>query len=227
MALLETAVSNIKGLLGPPTGYTDLLDAAIIEKMKKEQATKKKQFHPLRPSSAGYCSRRLGYALMEYRGHATYGTTLEKPETSRLLNLGHSVEYQAIRDFYLLSEFQVKYKQQVVDMFPMQRGSDDLPPERLEGSMDLVLWSPKHKCVIDVKSKKDRFSQGYQTGWDQEFRKLSNLESVSPISDTALWVDDLEAFITDLGPNDFLNDNLYQLNLYATSSFLKTRGVEQ
>jgi len=216
-------------ILGPEVGWTDLLDYEITEKLKREQAAKvartTKGSHPLRPSSAGYCGRRLAYDLMEYRGHAFYAKPLLEPHVYRLFELGHAIEWQALKTFSLIPGVTQKYKQQILTFFPLERAIEGQPEEIVEGSTDFVLWSEKFKGIGDVKSKKDKFSSAFKTGWDEELEKIGMMETVAPLSATAFWVEDLDAFIEELG-DDFLIDNLYQLNLYANSDFIKARGID-
>lgn len=215
-------------LLGPPIGYTDLIDYEITEKLTKENEGRKARtlpaFNPLRPSSAGNCARRLAYELMEYRGYATYEKPIQTPATYRLLELGRAIEYHVLRYFQLLKVVQQKYKQQTLSFFPVKRAGD-LAEELVEGSCDFVFWSPKFKSVGDVKSKKDKWSSGYKSGWDEEIARFQGFSSLVQLSDTAFYADDLEAFVSELG-DDFFTDNFMQLNLYAMSPFLVERGID-
>lgn len=216
-------------VLGPEVGWTDLLDYEITEKLKREQAAKLegkvKGTHPLRPSSAGYCGRRLAYDLMEFRGYANYNKPLLEPHVYRLFELGHAIEWQALKTFHLIPGVTQKYKQQILTFFSLERGVEGQPEEIVEGSTDFVLWNERFKGIGDVKSKKDKFSSAFKTGWDEELERIGMMESVTPLSATAFWVEDLPAFIEELG-DDFLNDNLYQLNLYANADFIKSRGID-
>jgi hypothetical protein len=207
-------------ILGPPIGYTDLLDLGTIEKIKEEAANKG---FPLRPSSAGSCGRKLAYELTEHLGKAKYEQPLMEPNTHRLLNLGHSVEYSALRNFEALAGFKQRYKQQVVSLFKLPKAGE-LPERLVEGSMDVVLWSEEHKCVLDVKSTKDGWSVAYKSRWDDTLAKYSRMRSLVKLSDTAFYADDLQAFINELD-GDFVADNMLQLNLYACSDFLVERGI--
>jgi hypothetical protein len=212
-------------LLGPATGYTDILNHLTTEKLTEDDASGKSyQKTPIRPSAAGKCARELFYELMQYSGKAKYPTEIYTPDTHRLLNLGHSVEYHVVKEFQLLSElFEIKYKQQVLDFGPIFANDPKLQ-QRLEGSLDLVFWSDKYKCVADVKSKKDKFSAFYKTNWDETTEKLKAMKTVGTISNTAFWVEDLDAFLLEL--NDaFFEANFRQLNLYANSDFLVQRGI--
>lgn len=210
--------------LGPSTGYTDLLDNEIIAEIEHEFNSPRK-YNPLRPSSAGKCSRQLAYELAEYRLGWKYDQVEKmKPPTYRLLKLGHSVEWSTIQNFKLLKDFSIKYKQQSVTLFKVQRGKEGAPDEIIEGSMDWVLWSDVHRCICDAKSKKDGGSGQYRY-WKKDISKLMAMESVTPISETEIWVDDLPAFIKELN-GDYLVDNMIQLNGYACSDFVRERGID-
>lgn len=208
-------------VLGPAVGYTDLLDFEITEKLKGEA---KEKFFPLRPSSAGQCSRRLAYDLMEYYGHEKYEKELQEPNVYRLLSLGHSIEYSALRHFELLMGFKLKYKQQVVTVAQLKSFADEEAP-LIEGSMDVVLWSDKYKCVLDVKSQKDGWSAAYKSRWEETLDKYNEMQSLERIGESAYYADSLDALVEELG-DDFLVDNLLQLNLYATSDFAKERKLD-
>lgn len=210
-------------ILGPPVGYTDILDFEIEEHIKKEREQKR---NPMRPSGAGYCARRLAYDLAEYRGFANYNAFEDRtPATHRLLELGNSVEFAALKAFRMCKVIQQKYKQQILTFREIDRGDPSLPKELLEGSCDFCFIHPEWKAIGDVKSKKDSFSQTFKTGWDEELDWLSRLASVERFSETAFWVEDLPAFIAELG-DDFLVDNLIQLNLYARSPFILQHGID-
>ena len=214
-------------MLGPPCGYTDLLDYEIeLEAQKQLEAKREgKGKFPLTPSSSGFCARRLAYDLMEYRGHAVYESTPITPQLYRLFELGHAIEYQSLKTFKLLKVFTQKYKQQVLTFFPIERGIEGLKADLMEGQCDFVFWNEKYKCIGDVKSKKDKFSYAYKTNWDEELDRFDSMDSLVRFSDTAFYADNLDAFIEELG-DDFLTDNLYQLNLYAMSDFMKERGID-
>lgn len=203
-------------------GYTDIIDE-FTRDMIEENSKKEKSF-PLRPSAAGYCGRRLAFDLMEYKGHATYEKSSMEPNVYRLLNLGHSVEYSAIKNFELVDFWKIRYKQQSVDLFKLEPIEGE-PEQRIEGSVDLVLFSPDWKCLIDIKSQKDAFSKAFPTRWKETLDKYKNMSSLHTISDTAYYAEDLDAFVAEL-KDDFLVDNLLQLNMYACSQFFKDRGID-
>ncbi len=208
---------------GPPVGYTDLLDYETSQKLKKDQEAyksgEKKRYYPLRPSSAGFCSRRLAYELMEYHGHAEYGREIIKPNVHRLFALGNSVEYSVLRQFQLVNIVQTRYKQQVLTCFELNSG------KIIEGSCDACFISDKYKCIMDVKSVKDGFSKAYPTRWDDTLAKFSEMKTLQKISDTAFYAEDVVAFIKELG-EDFLVENIMQLNVYACADFMIKRGID-
>lgn len=214
---------------GPAVGYTDLLDYEITQKLLTEEddrKTGKKRWHPLRPSASGYCGRRLAYDLMEYRGHAYYPKELKDPKMYRLLELGHSVEYSALRNFELIKKsVGLRYKQQTLTFFELERGIEGQPTELIEGSCDAVFWNEQWKCVMDVKSQKDGWSDRRSSRWQETLTKYTRMRSLTKISETAWYADDVEAFLKELG-DDFLADNIHQLNLYACSDFLRQRGID-
>lgn len=209
-------------VLGPEMGYTDLLDHEIMEKIKRDAEIVR---HPLRPSSAGYCARRLAYELSESLGHAKYEKELMNPTTYRLLNFGHSVEFSALQNLRMLPGFQMRYKQQVVTCFKLEDMADGTKAPLIEGSTDVVLWSEKYKCVLDVKSQKDGWSSFHKTRWDEGLEKYNNMKSLVRIGESAWYADDVLALLKEIN-GDFLADNIYQLNLYACSEFLRERGID-
>ena len=213
-------------ILGPSVGYVDLLDHYTAEKLKSDHSTGKDyQKSPIRPSAAGKCTRELYYELMQYSKKATYSTDPIEPETSRIFGLGHSVEYHLIKEMAVFNEIlEIRYKQQVLS-FARLSATDPKLAQWLEGSLDLVLWSDKHKCVADVKSKKDKFSAHYASKWDEDTKKLEGMRTVRAITPKAFWVEDLEAFLEELR-DPFFEANFRQLNLYACSDFLIERGID-
>ena len=209
---------------GPPVGYVDLLDEITIENQEKTKYNFDKS--PLRPSSSGSCTRALAYQVAQYQGKAKYEVETNAPNVQRLLGLGHNIEYHVIRQFEQLREFfDIRYKQQVLSFEYLESKHDPKYSQWLEGSLDLVFWSQKWKCVADVKSKKDKFSGHFKTDWDSTTNKLKYMKSVKTVSEQSFWVEDLEAFLEEL--NDvFFAANFKQLNLYANSQFLMERGVD-
>jgi hypothetical protein len=219
-------------ILGPELGYTTILNHRTVEHLQK-QRDEGKEFNknPLRPSAAGNCSRELAYQLMEFHKHAFYEKELNTAEVHRLLNLGHSIEWHVIKQFeYLMGDlFQTRYKQQVLSFAHLtstsQPEGEPALTQWIEGSLDLILWSEKHRCIADVKSKKDKYSSYRDSQWTEFSNKLSRLTTVVEISEGAYYVDDLKAFLKEVN-DPFLASNFYQLNLYACNPFIKERGID-
>jgi hypothetical protein len=216
-------------ILGPSVGYTDLLDHCITTHLQAERQgvlnSGPIKYHPLRPSSAGQCSRLLALNLMEYRGKKTYpDKPIIEPHVYRLFDLGHAIERETLRHFQLVKVISQKYKQQVLTFFELA-SPDGVRKELMEGSCDFVFISKDHRGIGDCKSKKDGFSVAYKTKWDDELAKFSEMESLVKISDSAFYADDLPAFIAEL-QGDYLVDNLLQLNLYAMNPFMTERGID-
>lgn len=207
-------------LLGPEVSFVDLIDDGIAAEQQKQSDDRKdgiKSF-PLRPSSAGHCSRKLALELEEFRGIRFHNKPLLQPNIVRLFALGHKVEDAVINNLVKYSGFDIRYRQQVVDMFRLETG------ELIEGSIDLVLMKGQYRAVADVKSKKDKWSAGFKSGWDDLLDNFNHFESLIQISETGYYADDLSALIEELD-NDFMTDNLYQLNLYANTQFCRERNI--
>jgi hypothetical protein len=221
-------------ILGPATGYTDLLDQALEAEIKAQFEGDRK-FNPLRPSSAGKCANKISYELDEYRHGTKHPSKPYDARVQRIFDLGHAVEWATIKAFRKIKGFRVLYCQQVVHSFEIKRESE--VSELLKGSLDWCMYSPEHKAVFDAKSRRDRGIVGEGTSrkgfkfkkvvmeWDLEVRYLKKLPSTTVISKTAIWIEDLQAFINDVGHGDPLAENLKQLNIYATSSFALTEGI--
>ena len=216
---------------GPPTGYTDLIDSALLEKEKDS-----KSYYPLRPSSAGACGRKLAYELMQYRGFATYPKEAKTASTIRLLALGNPIEQHSIRNFDLITkvdeEFKVKYRQQALSFFRLDPIEDEEIGQLIEGSMDLAIMKSNTGGFLDVKSAKDKFSQSFKTKWDESTAKYNNMTTLIPISgvadpkdNTAWYAPDLELFLEELA-DPFFEDNFRQLNGYCCTEFAKEHGID-
>ncbi len=204
-------------ILGPEVSYIDLLDAATMARQEAELETSKPK-NPLRPSAAGQCARALAYQYNEYKGHAKYPPDLRSASVLRLLDLGHSVEYSLIQHFKRAEIFHVQYQQQVLTFDRLDDG------KLIEGSIDLVLCMPDHKCIADVKSKGIKFSSGYKSSWDEEqvkFDRMTNLQKIG----SGYYADNLRAFLNELDDPMFA-DNFLQLNFYACNDFVLQRGID-
>jgi hypothetical protein len=214
-------------VLGPPIGYVDLLNHVTQEKIDKDRTDGNEfQKTPIRPSAAGKCTRELFYELLEFHGRAKFERETITPEVHRIFAMGHSVEYHVLKQFEMLKGvFDIRYKQQVLSFEFLKADKDDKLSQWLEGSLDVVFWSDKWKCVADVKSKKDKWSGAFKSDWDKSSEKLSKMETVHQISESSYWINDLAAFLAELN-DPFLAANFLQLNLYANSEFLRERGID-
>lgn len=204
---------------GPKYGLNEIIDALTQQSIESRSENK---YNPIRPSGAGKCERELGHEFMEYRGHAKYQKEQNSSSVHRLLNLGHHVErhvidevYQAIK--HAKTKIDIKYKQQALSFFKLPDGNF------LEGNMDLAIESDGWKIAVDVKSKGDKYSQFYKSSWDEFCEKLVKTGFVTKFGDDALFITDLEKFINTQA-DVWFNNNLYQLNFYLGSEFLKERG---
>ncbi len=212
-------MSNIPG---PSMGLNEIIDA-LTHQMLTERASQPSKYNPLRPSSAGKCTRELAYEFMQHRGFAKYQTELNPPDVHRLLNLGNAIERQLFWDmgdaFKMAPKpIEVKYKQQTLSFFQFKDGT------RMEGNIDGVIQTDQWKILIDVKSKGDKYSQFYKSSWDEFIEKLVSTGFAEKFGDDAVYITDLEAFIKT-EKDVFFNNNLYQLNFYACNEFMKERGI--
>lgn len=194
---------------------TDLADQAIQDTIAKE----KYNTFPLRPSSAGKCARALAYETDEWLNGADHGKKPFEPAVYRLLDLGKNVEESALKHLELIPGAELKYKQQVVTLFSLDHGN-----MIVEGSIDGAFFCEELKAIIDIKSQKDSFSQSYQTRWTETCKKYDNNKFLEKVSANEWYCEDLSAFVEDLG-DDFLVDNLLQINAYCRSRFAMERGV--
>lgn len=215
-------------VLGPKTGYVEILNHYTQEELAEESKQDRK-FNPLRPSSAGKDARELAYEFMEYRGYAKYESEPISPELHRLFKLGHQIEKHLFWEFKDAFEraggdIEVRYQQQVLSFFTLPDG------KIVEGSCDGTFIARSGKfggCLTDFKSKNDKFSSYFKTKWDETSDKLASMKSVLKFGDEAFWVEDLEAFIDELD-DYFFSMNFMQLNMYFHDEhqFLKSRGVD-
>jgi hypothetical protein len=206
-------------MLGPKKSYVDIIDGHLLAK-QDDHNKKPRGKSPLRPSSAGQCTRRLGFEYAEFKNGIAPVAEERDASVIRLLDLGGSIEYNVIRMFKDCKAFEVKYTQQCLTFV-------DKPGIFVEGSNDLCLWSPETRGCLDVKSKGNKFSSWSKSAWDDMDEKLAKMRSVRPIGEggTGWWAEDLEAFLEEL--NDaFFADNFLQLNLYCTNDFMVRRGVD-
>lgn len=211
---------------GPAKGYTDMIDEVLTKNAK--EAAEREDYFPLRPSSAGYCTRRLAYDLMNFRGFAKYPKEVKEPDITRLLSLGSSVEWHSIRNFELIPdlypEFRVKYKQQAVTLFRLDE-TKARPPELIEGSIDLSMVVSGAGGIGDVKSVKDKFSAAYRTKWDESVAKFNGMSSLVAISEQSWYAPDLIAFLDELN-DPFFAHNFWQVNSYLCTDWAKEHGFD-
>ncbi len=206
-------------LLGPKTGYVDLLEKYQAEKNEKA-STNPRTFNPLRPSSSGKCAFELAKEYAQFKGLTPTNQEVINPALSRIFSLGHSIEWNLIKQFEEPRKFNVRYKQQVVRFFQLSNG------QWVEGSIDLSMFveGATGGC-LDVKSKKDRLSGFAATGWDEFNEGFSKMQSVEKVTDTLFWINDLDAFLSEL-KDPWLAPNFYQLNMYCNSAFIKDSGID-
>jgi hypothetical protein len=203
-------------ILGPPKSFVTLLDEALLAKAEQEKLSKGN--YPLRPSASGYCGRKLAHELSAWMGYSEKAWEYKKPSVIRLLNLGHAIETQALRELAQIKGFDVRFKQQVVEMFKLPSG------RIIEGSVDSVMWSEEHKALLDVKSVGLRFHSSHGNSWAAMIDKYDRMSSMKRFDNNAWWVEDPVAFLAEVG-EDALVANITQINLYACTQFMKDRGV--
>lgn len=203
----------------PPTySVVEQLDKKLLADEKASQ--EEQGYYPLRPSSAGKCSRRLAHELAAYTGQGKAKHEQRKPSILRLLGFGHSVEWHVLRLLERVPGLKVKHKQQVVGLF-------NLPSGRLvEGSIDCTLEHGTWKAVADVKSVGDRYSSWNSSKWDDILYKLRNMKTVGEFAQDSFYILDIEEFFDELG-EDSLRDNIMQVNSYCLSDFAKARGFDE
>lgn len=195
-----------------PKSYVEMMDDVVTKR-----AAGQKFGTPLRPSNAGTCARRIAHEYNAFCGNEEPIKETRQASVERLLALGHHVEEQIVDDFKLLEDFRIKYTQQEVDIFELPLGT------KIVGSTDLCVFSEEHAGVLDVKTIGDRWEAAFASKWE---KLLDTYRSITEeFAENSFWVEDLEAFLGDIGPDDSLYKNLIQLNLYAMSQFLQSRGV--
>lgn len=214
---------------GPVVGITDLINYAVVEQAEKEE-TKLKQGvaekSPFRPSSAGECERALAYKGIEYLGKNYYEKKIPEANVQLIFALGHAIEAMLLKVFEKVEYFQVKYTQQVLSFFPLKSGDVKLD-QLVEGSNDLCLVGTfdKWRGIVDVKSKATGIGTYKRTKWEELDDKLRKMKSVKEISPTSYWIESPEDFIKELN-DPFMAMNVWQLNLYAMSEFMRERGFD-
>lgn len=209
---------------GPAAGYTDLVDYCL-----DQQVDEGKRF-PLSPSAANKCSRALTYELIEYAGLGSFPKPKIEPQLKRLFALGHSVEWQVIKNLDLIPKlnpkYRVRFKQQVLPLFTLP-AVGSLPERLIEGQLDLAVINEEGDSgFLDVKSAKDKFHAAFKTYWDGSIDKFQGMTSLVPIegSSQAFYANDLQAFLEELN-DQYFEDNFIQLNLYSCSDTAKLYKV--
>lgn len=206
-----------KSILGPEKSFTRMVDEALLAKAEADKNGP--GYNPLRPSSSGYCARKLAYDYSAFKGYSEKIHEDRKPSVIRLLNLGHAVEYQALKELDMIPGFSVKFKQQVVDLFKLPSG------KRIEGSVDALMVSDDHKVLLDVKSVGLRWHSAFGNSWRSLMEKYDRMQTMQQFDENAWYIDDVIAWLDEIG-EDALVANVTQVNLYACSAFMQERGVE-
>jgi hypothetical protein len=204
-------------VLGPAQSFCTLLDEALLEQAEAEKL--KPLYYPLRPSAAGYCSRKLAYELAAFNGTQEKIWEDRRPSVIRLLALGSAIEGQSLKELELIPGFQVKFKQQVVEMFKLPSG------RIIEGSVDAVMWSSEHKALLDVKSVGLRYHSTHGNSWEALIDKYDKLSTMQRFDRNAWWIEKPSEFLKEVG-EDALVANICQINLYTCSSFMQDRGIK-
>lgn len=213
-------------MLGPDCSYMDILYHAVE---KNGKATKYPKRLPLRPSSSGKCTRELAFKMMEYLGKEQYEPEVLEPQKKMLLDLGHFVEKHMNKWMWEAKEwFRSKYKDQVVGFYDLN-ASDiaeiDGDKLHIEGEIDDVYWSDVHKCIVDYKSKGDKFNRFFKTEWDETNEKLARY--TTQFSQLGFWIEDLDKFVDEYpDPNKYFISNFLQLNGYACTEFIRSKGID-
>lgn len=206
---------------GPSKSYITLMDEQILAQAEKDKSNK--PYFPLRPSSAGKCTRRLAHETNEYLGNSLRQYENRRPNIQRLLSLGNPIEHHLIRFLGQIPGYSMRFTQQTVEIFRLRQDGTII-----EGSTDVVLWSDDHKCLADAKSVGDRFHSSFETKWKAMKNRYDQLEQrglCERIDEHGWWVEDAAAFVDALG-DDSLTDNIPQINLYLMSPFMRDRGVD-
>ena len=222
----------MNNLLGPDVGITDLIQHHMVEKAEAEELLVKggrSTRQPFRPSSAGECERALAYKAQEYNGDAYYDKPAPEAHVQLIFALGHAIEAMLIKIFSEVEFFETKYLQQVLTFFSIAPSDDKGTAEQLslliEGSNDgcFVGRIGEFKGVFDIKSKATGVGTYKRTKWAEYDDKFNKMNSIKAISPTSYWIDDPEAFIKEVN-DPHLAMNIWQLNLYCLSDFMKQRG---
>lgn len=210
-------------MLGPKYSYLDIVDKAI-DNMENNY----KHSLPLRPSSSGHCERELAYKTMEFLGKADYEVPDNPPHIKRLFSLGHAIEKHCKRWVWEAKDwFTPKFTDTYLEIFKLDIKDVEGDLKDFDGwivgEIDDIYWSETHKCIIDYKSKGDKWSTSHKTKWDQDWEKYCKHGEI--VSDKCVWIEDLEDFLVKIN-DPYLESNFLQLNVYANASFIKNRGID-
>ena len=224
--LIETTSNDIPG---PSVGITDLINYSLVEAAEREELKIRQglvEKSPFRPSSAGECERALAYKGIEYLGKNYYEKKTPEANVQLIFALGHAIEAMLLKVFEKIEYFQVKYTQQVLSFFLLKSGDIRLD-QIVEGSNDLCMVGTfdNWRGIIDIKSKATGVGSYRRTKWEEMDDKLRKMKSVKEISPTSYWVESPEDFIKELN-DPFMAMNIWQLNLYAMSEFMRERGFD-
>jgi CRISPR/Cas system-associated exonuclease Cas4 (RecB family) len=200
---------------GPTQSYCELMNKVLVDRAATQRA-----YHPLRPSSAGTCARRLANDLFAFEGKAPIIKEVRKPSVERLLSLGHFIEEQVAGELKGIPGMGVRFQQQVVDFFKLSNGHN------IEGSTDFVMWSEETRGVVDAKTVGDRWHAAFASKWDAMMGGYSRMRTLTQFDDNAWWAEDTAAFLAELGTEDSLYKNVMQVNGYACTPFMQQRGVD-
>lgn len=215
-------MSGKNNVPGPEFGLNEIINVYTEQVIVEREASYK--YNPLRPSSAGKCTRELGYEFAEFRKYQEYPKEPKTPEVHRLLNLGDKIEWHANEEMkaafaVMPKPPQIKYKQHTLAFFKFPDGTF------LEGKLDLCVEIDGDLIVCDWKSKSDKYSAFYKSAWDEFPSKLVATGFAQTFGSDAVFITDLKAYLAK-SEDPFFNNNLYQLNFYACNPFLKERGCK-
>lgn len=209
-------MENNTQIPGPENGLNEIIDAYTEEPNFGK-------YNPLRPSGAGKCEMQLGYEYMAFKGLAEPSKEDKSPSVQRLLDLGNPIEshtiYQMRKAFGKMDKpYKIKYQQQTVTICRLHDGT------LLEGNIDLWVETDNWRCLADVKSKGDKYSQFYKSSWDEFVEKLVKTGHATKFGEDAVYITNLEEFLKEFS-DAFFKDNLYQLNMYGCTDFAKERNI--
>lgn len=206
---------------GPPISIPDLLNHV------QDTTPDTWNAFPLRPSAAGFCTRRLAYDTVNYRTPGSFPVEQNEARIKRLLSFGSSVEYHLIQQLNQIKEkaddFEIRYKQQALPLFFLKPVSNENPP-LVEGSLDFAVKINGELIFCDAKSYGEKYSSYFKTKTAETYEKYNGFKSLEKLSENGWYAPDLKAFLKEAN-DPFLSDNFYQLNAYCNSEFAKQHDV--